>query len=209
MPSTYEHRKQARATAPRASPLRKTTSQRSIRSRKISSPDELPRNKIPPVTAKLARRIKKNRHLEKGSEQFNGRHDRTALRRLIKKSFSLVTLANIDHRTDAYKLFRGIVKGITADLGGEDRLTTLEGSLIQGYASAHVRMIDLTARQLVGDELTDFAELTSAISSLVRIANRLGVQRRPREVTPLSSYLNSNGNSKSEDVVDAEVIDAE
>jgi hypothetical protein len=54
-------------------------------------------------------------------------------------------------------------------------------------------MNDLTARQLLGDEYVEFSELAAAISSMVRVAHRLGIQRRPREVTPLSSYLKNGG----------------
>jgi hypothetical protein len=80
----------------------------------------------------------------------------------------------------------------------------MEHSLIQAYASAFVRMNDLTARQLLGDEYVEFNDLASANSSMVRVAHRLGIQRRPREVTPLSSYLNGQP-----DTIEGEVLDNE
>ena len=92
-------------------------------------------------------------------DKFKGRHERTALRRLVKRKYELITVDNIDKRSDAYRKYRRIVSGITSDLGGEDRLTTMEHSLIQAYASAFIRMNDLTARQLLGDEYVEFNDL--------------------------------------------------
>lgn len=201
-------RKRSKAIAYRtpAPPIAPRSSVRTIRAspgRKLKRPEEAARNIIPPVSSTIKTRsatAKENITPNK----FKGRHERTALRRLVKRKYELITVDNIDKRSDAYRKYRRIVSGITSDLGGEDRITTMEHSLIQAYASAFVRMNDLTARQLLGDEYVEFNDLASAISSMVRVAHRLGIQRRPREVTPLSSYLNGQP-----DTIEGEMIENE
>jgi hypothetical protein len=167
--------------------------------RKLRRPDEAARQKAPPVSFKT-KRIR-----AKTFARVEGNHQRTALRRLFKKKYALIALENLDQRTHAFQRFRSIVRGVSNDLGGIKRLSTIEKALVQAFASATIRAEDLSARQLLGEELVDFSILASAISSMIRVAKRLGVERRPREIVPLNTYLNSNG--KTEDVVEAEIID--
>jgi hypothetical protein len=102
----------------------------------------------------------------------------------------LLSRDKLDRRTLAARQFDAIASGIAADLGGEDHLTTVERHLIEGFAGAALRMHDVNARVLLGQEI-DLAEHASIISSLVRIASRLGTQRRPRDLAApsLTSYL--------------------
>jgi hypothetical protein len=194
-------RKRPRAVAYRspAPPIAPRSSVRTVKAspgRKLKRPEDAARNIIPPVSSTRKTRSR----IAKGTDKFKGRHECTA----VKRKYELINVDNIDKRSDAYRKYRRIVSGITSDLGGEDRLTTMEHSLIQAYASAFVRMNDLTARQLLGDEYVEFNDLASAISSMVRVAHRLGIQRRPREVPPLSSYLNGQP-----DTIEGEVLDNE
>ena len=123
------------------------------------------------------------------------------MRRLAKQKFSLIDPTNIDQRSTAWKRWRQIVKGVASDLGGAGRLTEIERVLVDSFASASVRMYDLSARQMLGAEKIEYAELASAINNIAKIAKYLGVSRRPREVQPLSSYLNGG-----DQTIDAEVI---
>jgi hypothetical protein len=90
------------------------------RNRKLKSPDEAARNIIHPVSSTIDSR----------SERKKGNHERTKLRRLLKRKYKLITVDNINKNSDAYKRFGGIISGVTSDLGGEDRLPTMEHSLI-------------------------------------------------------------------------------
>jgi len=104
----------------------------------------------------------------------------------------LLTRANLDRRTKAAQRFEAIARGIAVDLGGQDRLSTVQKHLVEAFAGAAVHLNDLNARLLLGEEI-DLLAQTSAIDALVKIASRLGVHRLQREITPsLSDYLRSN-----------------
>jgi len=86
-------------------------------------------------------------------------------------------------------VFDAIVTGIQSDLGGKDQLSTVEAALIEAFAGATVHVHDLNARLLLGQKI-DLTQHAAAISSLVRIASRIGTRRRPKDVTPtLHEYL--------------------
>jgi hypothetical protein len=91
--------------------------------------------------------------------------------------------SSLDGRTNGAKIFDRTVSGITNDLGGPDNITTIQSGLIEAYAGAKLRVNELNVRLLLGQEvsLTDHA---LAISSLVRVASQLGVERRARDITP-------------------------
>jgi len=95
----------------------------------------------------------------------------------------LITRASLDRRTRALRVFESIAGGITNDLGGRENLTTVLAELVEAFAGAAVNMRDLNSRLLVGEEI-DLAEQAAAISSLVRLATRIGVDRVPHDVTP-------------------------
>ena len=102
----------------------------------------------------------------------------------------LLTRDNLDGRTKARKQFDAIAEGIAQDLGGEDRLSTVKRHLVEAFAGAAVHVHDLNARLLLGEEV-DITAHASAISTMVRIASRIGTQRVARDVTPpsVAEYL--------------------
>jgi hypothetical protein len=86
-----------------------------------------------------------------------------------------------------------LVACISEDLGGEASLSTVQKSLIEAYAAAVVVLEDLNTRILLGQQI-DLADHAAAISSMIRVAARIGVHRVPRDVTPrLAEYLASTG----------------
>ena len=135
-----------------------------------------------------------------------GRHERTEMRRLLEKKLALITPKMIDKKSDAWRNYQRVISGVTSDLGGKGRLSTVEQVLVNAFAAATVRLSDLTARQLLGDQsVVQQKGFSQTITSLVRLSERLGVDRRQKEIPTLSSYLNSKPNGG--DTVDAEVID--
>lgn len=111
----------------------------------------------------------------------------------------LLTRAALDGRTRARKVFDAIASGIENDLGGRDALSTVELALVEAFAGATVHVHDLNARLLLGQKI-DITQHASAISSLVRIASRLGTGRRSRDVTPsLREYLEGRAAVDAED----------
>ena len=101
----------------------------------------------------------------------------------------LISREDLDGRTSAAKKFDTLVAGMEGELGGADQLTTIERALIHAFAGAAVHIEHLNVRLLLGQPI-DLAEHAQAISSLVRIAARLGTKRRARDVTPsLRDYI--------------------
>jgi hypothetical protein len=138
-----------------------------------------------------------------GGGRRAGTHIRTAQRRALKKRFALISLEDIKRDTFAYKKFSALISDITHDLGG--RPTTIQKALIEAFVSATIRMEDLTSRQLLGNKNFGYKELSSAISSMTKVAAYLGIDRTPKDVTPsLSTYLKKNG---AGDTIDAETIE--
>jgi hypothetical protein len=95
----------------------------------------------------------------------------------------LLTRAELDGRTNAAKAFSRLVGEIESDLGGRDQLSAIELTLIEGYAGAAVALQDMNARRALGQPV-DMAEHSQVASTMVRIASRLGLNKRMRDVTP-------------------------
>jgi hypothetical protein len=91
--------------------------------------------------------------------------------------------SDLDGRTNAAKIFDRTVIEITNDLGGPDNITTIQRGLIEAYAGTAVRANEMNVRMLLGQEVS-LADHALIVSSLVRVASRLGVERRARDITP-------------------------
>jgi hypothetical protein len=114
--------------------------------------------------------------------------ERKRRRKRAQKAY-LLTPDSLDKRSRAYQTYTHITTGIQGDLGGRDRLSTVELSLIDAYAGACIHLYDLNAKLLLGESI-DLGDHAAAISAMVRVASRIGVQRRLHDVTPdLSEYL--------------------
>jgi hypothetical protein len=100
----------------------------------------------------------------------------------------LLTKENLDGRTKARKRFDATVEGIASDLGGEDRLTMVQKHLVEAFAGCAVVVHDINARLLLGQRI-DIGEAAQAVSSLVRLAQRIGVGRHIRDVTDLTDHI--------------------
>jgi hypothetical protein len=108
----------------------------------------------------------------------------------------LLNIKGLDRRTAARKAFDALVAEIEHDLGGREQLSAIEKSLIQAYAGSAILLDDLNARVVLGQEI-DVGTYAQVTSALVRIASRLGLQRRQRDVTPtVEEYLRNNRHSE-------------
>jgi hypothetical protein len=94
----------------------------------------------------------------------------------------LLTRQSLDGRTKACKQFDAIADGIAADLGGLDRLTTVQKHLVEAFAGCAIAVHAINARLLLGQSV-DLAEHSQVVSTLVRIASRIGLGRMPHDVT--------------------------
>jgi hypothetical protein len=100
----------------------------------------------------------------------------------------LLTRQSLDGRTKARKQFDAVVEGIASDLGGEAHLTTVQRHLVEAFAGCAVVVQDINARLLLGQPI-DVSEAAQAVSSLVRLAQRIGVGRRMLDVTDLADHI--------------------
>jgi hypothetical protein len=102
----------------------------------------------------------------------------------------LLTRAELDGRSNAAKDFDRLQRAIEVDLGGRDRLSAISLSLIEAYVGATLVLVDLNTRLLLGQEI-DHSRHAQAVSAMVRVAAKLGLQRVPRDVRELtlSDYL--------------------
>jgi hypothetical protein len=91
--------------------------------------------------------------------------------------------SQLDNRTAAAKAFDSLVREIEHDLSpsGPPGLSAIERSLVEAYAGATIAMQGITAQQAAGQMIL-VSDLAAAISSMVRVASRLGEQRRMRSI---------------------------
>ena len=115
----------------------------------------------------------------------------------------LLTRDHLDGRTRAHRLFNEISRGVASDLGGEDRISVVQKHLIEAFSSVCVHLSALNVKLLQGEDV-DIIQHSQAISTLVRVASRLGVTRVPREVESLDQYLKRAQPEMPDDVDDAD-----
>jgi hypothetical protein len=101
----------------------------------------------------------------------------------------LLSLSDLDQRTSAAKVAKALIAEVSADLGGEDRLTAAQRQLIMRSAMLGAIAADLEARWVAGETI-EVGELMQAANAQRRLLVSLGLDRRARDMTPsLSEYL--------------------
>jgi hypothetical protein len=108
----------------------------------------------------------------------------------------LLTRGQLDGRTRARKQFDAIATGIAADLGGEDRLTTVQRALIEAFAGTALAVNALNMAMLLGKSI-DIGELSQAASTLTRLSSRIGIGRVPRDITDPLTYASKHSEAAS------------
>lgn len=100
----------------------------------------------------------------------------------------LLTLEDLDGRTRAAQQVRETRAAVMDDLGGEDRLSTLERLAADNVALVAAMIADTGARWLQGEQL-DPSAIATLQNTFNRTAQILGWQRRARDITPdLKTY---------------------
>jgi hypothetical protein len=101
------------------------------------------------------------------------------------------TLPETDGRLRIAKRFRGIVNAVLADQGGADMCSESRRQLIRRFSAACVLAEDLEGRLARGEEI-DVERHALLCSTLTRLAQRIGIDRRAKNITPsLGDYLRS------------------
>ena len=99
----------------------------------------------------------------------------------------LLNRATLDGRTNAAKYFDRLVSDIESDLN-RDQLSAIERQLIEAFAGAAVTLNNLNTRLLLGEAI-DLGQHAQAVSAMVRVASRLGLARRAKDVGPTLGEL--------------------
>jgi hypothetical protein len=98
-------------------------------------------------------------------------------------------LPEIDGRCLIARRYRDIAGAILVDQGGADACSEARQQLIRRFAAAAV-LAEQMEGALARGEKVDVAEHALLASTLVRIAQRIGLDRRAKNVTPsLRDYL--------------------
>src|SRR6478736_10473835 len=98
-------------------------------------------------------------------------------------------LPGLDGRSALARRFRDLVNAFVADMGGLDHCSEVRLGLVRRLAATTVQAEMLEAR-MVNGEAIDIATLCTLASTTVRLSQRLGLERRTRDVTPsLGQYL--------------------
>ena len=98
-------------------------------------------------------------------------------------------LANIDGRTMLARRYRDVVAAVASDQGGADQLSEARMQLVRRFAAAAC-LAEAAEAKLVSGKTIDLQEHALLCSTLVRLAQRIGIDRRARSVVPdLRDYL--------------------
>ena len=107
-----------------------------------------------------------------------------------RRKLQLINRTLIDGRTAPAKEFDRLQSAVVRDLGGADQLSAIELSLIEAFCGAAIVVDHLNTELMLGKQI-DMSQHSAAIGAMVRVASRLGLRRRPKEInTPsLAQYL--------------------
>jgi hypothetical protein len=96
----------------------------------------------------------------------------------------------VDGRSLVARRYRDIVRAVVSDQGGSEQLSQARLQLIRRFGGAAVLAEQLEAHLARGDPI-NIQEYSLLVSTMVRVAQRIGIDRRPRDVVPsLTEYLN-------------------
>jgi hypothetical protein len=107
----------------------------------------------------------------------------------------VLTRQHLDGRSKARKQFDAIASGIAKDLGGD--LSTVQLHLVEAFAGIALAVGAANARLLLG-EAVDIAEHSQTVSTLVRVASRIGLGRVAKDITDPLSYARERGSESDE-----------
>jgi hypothetical protein len=97
-------------------------------------------------------------------------------------------LPDIDGRSAIARRYRDIVSAIMVDQGGADRCSESRQQLVRRFAAAAVLAEQMESRLARGEQI-DISQHALLCSSLVRLAQRIGINRVPRVVTDIADYV--------------------
>src|SRR5262245_11726696 len=105
-----------------------------------------------------------------------------------KKAMSRVTtgkdlLPGVDGRSPLARRYRDLLAALVNDQGGADHISEARMSLCRRFAAAAC-IAEAIEADLVNGKQIDTSEHCLLSSTLVRLANRIGLSREARNITP-------------------------
>ncbi len=98
-------------------------------------------------------------------------------------------MPGVDGRSAVARRYHDIVAAIAADQGGADHMSEARLQLVRRFAAAAVLAEQLEAR-LARGEAIDVGQHAHLSSTLCRLAQRIGLKRVARDITPtLHEYM--------------------
>jgi hypothetical protein len=104
-------------------------------------------------------------------------------------------LPNIDGRSAIARRYSECVRALVVDAGSADAISEARLQLIRRFAAAAVLAEQMEAR-LANGEMIDIGEHALLCSTLVRVAQRIGIDRRSRNITPTVADYVANLNTR-------------
>jgi hypothetical protein len=92
-------------------------------------------------------------------------------------------LPGVDQRSAIARRYRDLCSLIVADQGGQVRMSEARLQLVRRFAAASVLAEQMEARLVSGEQI-DLQEHALLCSSLVRLAQRIGINRAMKDVSP-------------------------
>ena len=92
-------------------------------------------------------------------------------------------LPQLDGRSSAARRFRDLVAAFVNDMGGAEQCSDIKLGLLRRLAAVTVQAEVLEARMINGEQV-DIGTLCTLASTTVRLSQRLGIERAPKDVTP-------------------------
>jgi hypothetical protein len=98
------------------------------------------------------------------------------------------------------RFYSTITRGIVADLGGTDVVSTAVREMIASFAGCATLLRGMNEKIVAGDhaeiEISEYAVL---VSSLTKLGSRIGLKRLPKEIPSLESYLSDLNQRRAND----------
>jgi hypothetical protein len=121
-----------------------------------------------------------------------------AFRSCLTNGTSIFAIKSLDKRSRFARRYRDCIAAYVSDLGGIENVSFAEQTLLR-RASMLICQLEWQESQFAKDQegVASPEQLTiylQALNSLRRVVETLGLQRRPRDVTPsVSEYVESLG----------------
>src|SRR6266576_3237278 len=92
-------------------------------------------------------------------------------------------LPDLDGRSAMARRFKDITTAVLIDQGGADQCSESRLQLVRRFAAAALLAEQMESRLANGEQI-DIQEHALLCSTLTRLAQRIGIERRARDVTP-------------------------